>query len=338
MSIDKKAPVFSFPELTYQGRQQIEANWEVFSKNIISQCFEDILDPERSTTGRKKASYRLIIRLKEEWEDLKPGITIKILEDLKSRFEIIKPDWYQYYRTEIADLSRFEFDKHIIDQGHSDYMSLLTRQIVELKEQILKHLESDLQRRCKEYLNDLGNPLASELDFLQKEIRLCNLVIYQCQSSNDAHHHGQPSIIEYERINWVNKLRIAEGLKDVFLKNDHLKPVEVNRQLESVDDSFTIKFNQALNICITLFKSFDMSITNGDCTQKSLLEAIIWYAEITSGLNKNEVKKKICKSITFNAPEKLVKGTRLISTFKKIGMRTSENIFLQGDMLVISKK
>lgn len=127
--INKKAYKFPVPKLNVTDRQQIATNWWSFERELIQPCFEIILNSATNTTGRKLTTSRLIIRLNEEWEDLKPGITLEVLEGLYLTFADIKSDWYQYYRNHALTQSNFAIDRVIMDQYHNDYLVILNKQI-----------------------------------------------------------------------------------------------------------------------------------------------------------------------------------------------------------------
>lgn len=93
------------------------------------------------------------------------------------------------------------------------YLTDITQLKVESKTNIEQFLKVDLKKRCAEYLKTLSNPLATELDYLQKEIKQCKEAIARTKELNNKLHHGEPSTIESENINWKVKLKIAESLK-----------------------------------------------------------------------------------------------------------------------------
>ncbi len=95
------------------------------------------------------------------------------------------------------------------------------------REEIIEFLKSDLKERFEEWSEKLSNPLATEEQFLQKEINLCKSGMQGCEQLNNKHHHGQPSIIESEYTYHKTKLEIAENrlneINNVSKKNDENK-------------------------------------------------------------------------------------------------------------------
>lgn len=142
-----------------------------------------------------------------------------------------------------------------------------------MKDKIELLLRRNLEERANEYLKKLSNPLASEIDFLDKEIKDCISAIERCTELNNKYHHGQPSILEYERINWQTKLKIAEQYKAEFKH----KKIELS--------SIFNKNNNSFKICKELMEDLDLTIDekpNPDLKKGSSGKLIALISEIKS--------------------------------------------------------
>ena len=109
--------------------------------------------------------------------------------------------------TGLENLSILNSDEKLIDNAMETY-------IPEIGNEILSFLKQDLKKRCAAYLQKIGNPLATEVDYIDLEIKQCKIAIENLIEANNKHHHGQASPLESERITWLNKLKIAEALKE----------------------------------------------------------------------------------------------------------------------------
>jgi hypothetical protein len=158
------------------------------------------------------------------------------------------------------------------------------------REDILKYLENDLKDRCKDYLQKVNNPLATDLHFLNIEIECCNKAIEQLTEDNNKHHHGQASPLEYIKINWLNKLEIAKKWKlEIINSNTGENHTEL-KQLKEINK----------NIPIT--GTYDSLITKTDYLKAKFKEYGFYTLEKVSVLSEQNADLLLKKLIDNRLP------------------------------------
>lgn len=226
--------------------------------------------------------------------------------------------------SEIRAADIFEFVKYW-EPASSTVISAMHNLLVRSKNQKIKFFESRLELGLMSRKDLINSEILAILKRLQISIET---LVGSCQ----------PKGIEYND----NSIDDHEGGEDKYFHlADILSSIQFYQwlhQCEPVKDKFKQNYAQAVKICNDLLSKTDILITGGTCTNKSLLQAIIWYSEISTGFEKNEIKKQICNALGFHDSSSLKKeSSRMKVGFNTISRYTSEIIIFDGVELIISK-
>lgn len=92
-----------------------------------------------------------------------------------------------------------------------------------LQQTVLQFLKDELKKEYKEWIIELGNPLANEMQFLIRKKLECEAGIKKAHDMNAKLYHGKPSVLLYNETNFMAKLDII---------NDRIKQITPQQSVE----------------------------------------------------------------------------------------------------------
>ena len=110
----------------------------------------------------------------------------------------------------------------------------------EIKNDILVFLKQDLENRTNEWLMELNNPLATEIDFLDQQISRWQTGIERAKELHNKHLHShqEVSVMQSEIVNFNNKIKVAQEWKEKLLRTSEKKiQSNANKQAQTNDMS-----------------------------------------------------------------------------------------------------